>query len=78
MPILYNRSIRLYISNYDQRVGTKNAFSWIEALSHHAHEKGVRTAPIELYIRPPIGYLGHGTAKETFIDGSNWLVEELL
>lgn len=78
VPILYNRSIRFYISNYDQRVGTKNAFSWIEALAHHAHEKGIRTAPIELYIRPPIGHLGHGTAKETFIDGSNWLVKELL
>lgn len=78
IPILYDRSIRFYISNYDQRVGTKNAFSWINDLAHHAHEKGIRSAPIELYIRPPIGYLGHGTSPETFVEGSDWLAKELL
>lgn len=78
IPILYDRSIRFYISNYDQRVGTKNAFSWINDLAYHAHEKGIRSAPIELYIRPPIGYLGHGTSLETFMKGSDWLANELL
>lgn len=78
IPILYDRSIRFYISNYDKRVGTENAFSWIKDLASHAHEKGIRSAPIELYIRPPIGYLGHGTSPETFAQGADWLAKELL
>lgn len=78
IPLLYDRSIRFYISNYDQRVGTKNAFSWVNHVSHYAHEKGIRSPPIELYIRPPIGYLGHGTTPETFTQGADWLAKELL
>ena len=78
ISILYDRSIRFYMSNYDQRVGTKNAFTWINDLAHHAHEKGIRSAPIELYIRPPIGYLGHGTSLDTFNQGADWLAKELL
>jgi len=77
-PVLCNRKIRFYASNYDRRVKTEYVFSFIHSVSKYAHEKKIRSAPIELYIRPPTGYLGHGTPKETFEEGAKWLANELL
>ena len=77
IPYLCNRTIRLYIGNLDERVGTRHCFNWVEGLCAAALEKGIRSPKIELMIRPSIGHQGHGTSKETFYDGALWLKNQL-
>ncbi|GAB4186446.1 MAG: hypothetical protein Tsb0015_04230 [Simkaniaceae bacterium] len=78
IPSIYNRSIRFYIGNYDRRVGTEKAFAFIHSLAKYAYDQRLRSVPIELYIRPSIGYQGHGTGEHTFDEGTEWLKEQLL
>lgn len=73
VPKIYNRKIRFYIGNHDTRVGTEHAFSFIHALAEEAHKHRIRSSPIELIIRPSIGYQGHGTSFDTFKDGAKWI-----
>lgn len=77
-PKLFDRKIRFYIGNHDTRVGTHNAFELIEALAQEAHQKRIRSSPIELIIGPSIGYQGHGTSPEVFKAGAEWIKQELL
>ncbi len=74
---LYDRKLRLYIGNRDTRVGTRSCIQFFEALMEAALQRKVRSPTIELRIVPSIGYMGHGTAKETFAEGSEWLFKEL-
>lgn len=74
---VYDRHIRFYIGNQDTRVGTRHCFDFIEKTSQTALEKKLRTAPIELIIGPSIGHQGHGTSKEIFHQGAQWLAEKL-
>lgn len=65
-PKLVNKRIRIYISNKDTRVGTRNCFDFVENV--------VSSSPkTELFIYPAIGHLGHGTPPEIFQAGANWI-----
>lgn len=74
---LFDKKLRFYISNKDTRVGTKECFDFIHRLAEKAHDNRIRSAPIELLIKPPIGHQGHGTSSEIFFEGSLWLLKEL-
>ncbi|PIS01406.1 MAG: alpha/beta hydrolase [Chlamydiae bacterium CG10_big_fil_rev_8_21_14_0_10_35_9] len=75
---IYDRHIKAYIGNRDVRVGTRNCFDFIEALSHRAFENKIRSPQIEMLLSPSIGHQGHGTPPHIFKSGANWLVECLL
>ena len=77
VDLLSDKKIRCYIGNRDIRVGTRNCFDLIEALTEAAYQKRSLSPPIELRILPSIGYHGHGTAKETFHHGAKWIAKEL-
>jgi hypothetical protein len=74
---LYDRKIRYYIGNHDTRVGTHACFQFFDVLVQTALHHQVRSPSIELRIVPSIGHMGHGTAKGTFAEGSEWLTKEL-
>ena len=75
---LINKEIRLYIGNRDTRVGTRNSFLFIEKIAMQAFLKNRKEAQAELIIYPSIGYKGHGTDKNTFKEGCQWLKEKLI
>lgn len=72
-----DRNIRFYIGNLDTRVGTRNCFDFIEKASLKALEKKLRSPQLELIIGPSIGQHGHGTSKQTFHHGAQWVAEQL-
>lgn len=74
---LYEKSIRIYISNRDQRVGTEHAFSFCQKLVEEAFSHQIRSPQVELILSPPIGHLGHGTDTKVFREGALWLVQQL-
>ena len=73
---LIHKKIRFYISNRDTRVSTKECFNFISSLANLAYEHGVKTPKIELLIKPPLGAQGHGTSKEIFEEGADWILKE--
>ncbi len=74
---LADRSTRFYIGNLDTRVGTGNCFDFIEKLAKTASENNIRSPRVELMIGPSIGRDGHGTSKEIFHAGAQWIAESL-
>ncbi len=74
---LTDRHVRFYIGNLDVRVGTRHCFDFIEKLSQTAFQNKVRSPSVELIIGPSIGRDGHGTAKEVFHEGAQWIAEKL-
>lgn len=77
LETLYDKTLRFYIGNRDIRVGTDRCFAFIHHLTETAFKKGIRSPPIELMITPSIGHMGHGTSKEIFEDGADWLGKKL-
>lgn len=77
IDLLSTKKIRCYIGNRDVRVGTRNCFDLIEALTETAYQKKCLSPPIEMRILPSIGQHGHGTAKETFHHGAKWIANQL-
>jgi len=75
--LLHAKTQRIYIGNRDTRVGTSSCFNWISSLVETAHENGIRSPHIELFIKPSIGHMGHGTSKESFEQGALWLAEQM-
>lgn len=69
--------VRFYIGNRDVRVGTRNCFDFIEKLTQEMYNAQIRSPQVELFIKPSIGFQGHGTAKNTFHDGAQWIAEQL-
>lgn len=74
---LIEKEIRMYIGNNDTRVGTQNAFSFIEKLNEAASINKKKSSA-ELIVHPSIGYKGHGTEQKTFKEGCQWLIEKIL
>jgi esterase FrsA len=74
IPALINKKIRFYVSNRDTRISTKECFELIHNLAIASQEKGIRSPELDLIIKPPIGMHGHGTSKETFTEGAQWLL----
>jgi hypothetical protein len=76
-PLLVDRTLRYYIGNLDTRVSTRRCFNFVEKLSHTAFDQKIRSPQVELIIGPSIGRDGHGTSKEVFHDGAQWIAEKL-
>lgn len=74
---LVSRELRFYIGNRDMRVGTRNCFDFIEALTEASVQNGLRSPPVSLIIYPSIGHKGHGTPPAIFADGADWLKSRL-
>ncbi|MBS0605630.1 MAG: alpha/beta hydrolase [Parachlamydiales bacterium] len=74
---VWDRNIRFYIGNLDTRVGTRNCFDFVEKAAQKALEKKLRSPQIELIVGPSIGHQGHGTGKEVFHNGAQWIAERL-
>ncbi|NGX59010.1 MAG: hypothetical protein KR126chlam3_00154 [Chlamydiae bacterium] len=77
LDALCEKKIRIYIGNRDICIGTDKCYSLAWELANAAFEKGLRSPPIELIISPSIGHLGHGTPKEIFESGADWLGKTL-
>ena len=71
------KNVKAYIGGHDTRVGTDLCYKWIQSLIQSAYKKNIRSAPIELSIKPSIGHAGHGTSKESFLEGAAWTMEKL-
>ena len=78
IPDLFNRKIRFYIGNRDERVGTKTCFSYLEKLTEYAYDKKVRSPLIEMMISPSTGFMGHGTLPHVFSMGIDWLKKQIV
>lgn len=76
IPALSNKAIRAHIGGRDTRVSTDACYHWIRSLIEDAHANNRKFPPIELIIKPSIGYQGHGTSTETFKEGALWLLEK--
>jgi predicted esterase len=76
-PRLIDRTVRYYIGNLDTLVSTRRCFDFVETLAQAAYEHKIRSPQVELIIGPSIGRDGHGTSKEVFHDGAQWIAEKL-
>jgi esterase FrsA len=76
-PRLTDRYVRFYIGNLDTRVSTRRCFDFVEKLSESAFEQKIRSPQVELLIGPSIGRDGHGTSKEVFHQGAQWIAEKI-
>lgn len=74
---LIDRSLRFYIGNLDTRISTRFCFDFIEKLSQAASRNQIRSPNVELIISPSIGRDGHGTSREVFHQGAQWIAEQL-
>jgi hypothetical protein len=72
-----DRHVRFYIGNLDTRVGTRICFDFVEKLAQKAFENRIRSPQVELIIGPSIGRDGHGTSKEVFHEGAQWIAKKL-
>lgn len=77
IPHLIGKKLRFYIGNHDTRVGTANCFQFIEALAEASFQNRISSSDVELIIGPSIGHQGHGTSKEIFTKGADWMAEKL-
>lgn len=71
------KNLRFYIGNHDTQVGTDSCFFFIHALAKTLHAKRARNCHVELFIKQSIGLHGHGTAPQTFEEGSKWVKTHL-
>lgn len=77
-PELIHKQLRYYIGNHDTRVGTDTCFNFVHTLSQTAYNLGVRSPQVELNMYPSIGFKGHGTPPEIFLDGAEWIKLKLV
>jgi len=75
---LYDRTLRFYIGNHDTRVGNAACFELISSLAQTAYEHRILSSPIELIVGPSIGREGHGTSRDVFFQGSEWIKSKLI
>jgi len=74
---LCDKPLRFYMGNRDLRVSTEKCCFLVLNLANRAFEKGIRSPPIELILSPSIGHMGHGTSKEVFEAGADFLYHTL-
>ena len=75
--LLHLHHLRFYISNRDTLVGTDHCYSFFRRLVEAANEKKLRSPKFELHITPAQGREGHGTLRETFQSGADYIREAL-
>lgn len=82
LPLIYqpfdvnlcDEKLWMSISCHDTRVGTEKALSLFQ--KQQAYDpKGLRQHRLILY--PAVGYKGHGTPDEIFIEGMQWLCQHI-
>lgn len=73
---LIHCSVKFYIGNRDERVGTGRAYQFIHALTEAKHYAGERSPKAEIVITPSIGHKGHGTSHASFIEGAKWILKQ--
>ena len=71
------KPIRYYIGNRDERVGTDKCFELVQNLANYAFEQNISNPPVEMIITPSVGQMGHGTSKEVFEAGADWIGRKL-
>ncbi len=74
---LIGKNVRFHIGNRDVLVGTAACFSFIEQLAEASYQNKIRSPQAELIVFPSIGYQGHGTPKEIFEQGAEWMSQKL-
>lgn len=77
IPSLIDRTLRYYIGNHDTRVSTRRCFDFVEKFAQISFDSMIRSPQIELMVGPSIGRDGHGTSKEVFHEGAQWIAEKL-
>jgi hypothetical protein len=77
IPSLIERSLRYYIGNHDTRVSTRRCFDFVDKFAQTAFDSAIRSPQMEMVIGPSIGRDGHGTSKEVFHNGAQWVAEKL-
>ena len=77
-PKLINKNFKIFISNNDTRVGTKQTLNFMESLVNANISSGHRQPPIETTLYPPSGHKGHGTLPHYFHQGAQWIAGKLL
>jgi esterase FrsA len=74
---IIGRPFKFFIGNHDTLVGTDNAFGLVHSLVDESVKKGVKSPPVSLSIYPSIGHKGHGTPKEIFEEGAQWMAKQV-
>jgi len=77
IPALIGHPLRFYIGNRDHMVSTSLCFQCVQELTEVSYQAGIRSPQVELVITPSIGHQGHGTAKQIFIAGAQWMLQQL-
>lgn len=67
------KSLRLYIGHDDERVGTTQVIKLFQSIANCRQKHKTLDTPLDLILRPSIGYKGHGTSDQTFDEGADWL-----
>ncbi|MCB1113443.1 MAG: hypothetical protein KDK62_01670 [Chlamydiia bacterium] len=70
------RKVKFLIGNHDTRVHTDITYAFVQKLVEASLEKGVKSPPVELALKPSIGYKGHGSSPETFQEGVDWVLKQ--
>ncbi len=73
-----SKSLRYYIGNRDEKIGTASAFKFVEELTNFAYNKRVRSPEVELILSPSIGMLGHGTPPHIFEEAALWIKKKIV
>lgn len=72
------RHLRFYIATLDEKVNTDSCYHFIKEMSHKVHQKRAKHCYVELFLTPPLGYKGHGTAPHIFEEGAALIKRQLL
>ncbi len=75
--LMHLHHVRFYIGNRDRLVSTDACYSFIRTLTEEAFERNRRFCKPELVISAAIGRDGHGTSRETFQAGAQFIQEAL-
>lgn len=78
IPALTHHHIRFYIGNNDQRVNTDAAYQVIRKIALEAYEKRHRDGTAEFIMTPSVGHKGHGTSPQSFQDGIDWAMKQII
>lgn len=70
--------MRFYIGMRDEKVNTDRCYHFIKEMTEKVHEKRAKQCHVELFLTPPLGYKGHGTAPHIFHEGATLIKRELI
>jgi hypothetical protein len=76
--LFHLKGLRFYIGNRDTRVNTDACYTFVREFTEKAYTQKNRQTQCELILYPSIGFKGHGTPSEIFLEGSLWLKKYLL